>query len=71
MSAACGSRTSPLDPDVDFAAMKRELADFRHARGREIHRRKGHTNYGAAAAAVSIVECVRLESAFQPGRATA
>ncbi|MDT0378985.1 hypothetical protein RM572_09400 [Streptomyces sp. DSM 42041] len=48
----------PLDPDVDFAAMKRELVDFTHARGREIHRRKGYTNYGAAAAAVSIVECV-------------
>jgi L-lactate dehydrogenase len=48
----------PMDPGVDFAALKRELVDFTHTRGREIHRRKGYTNYGTAAAVVSIVECV-------------
>jgi L-lactate dehydrogenase len=48
----------PRAPGTDFDAMKRELVDFTHARGREIHRRKGYTNYGTAAAVVSIVECV-------------
>lgn len=48
----------PRDPGLDFPAMKRELVDFTHSRGREIHQRKGYTNYGTAAAVVSIVECV-------------
>ena len=48
----------PMDPGFDVEAVKRELVDFTHARGREIHQRKGYTNYGTAAAVVSIVECV-------------
>ncbi|MFR9673053.1 malate dehydrogenase [Streptomyces sp. TR06-5] len=48
----------PRASGIDIDTMKRELVAFTHDRGREIHRRKGYTNYGAAAAAVSIVECV-------------
>ncbi len=48
----------PVVAGADFEAMKRELVDYTHARGREIHLRKGYTNYGTAAAVVSIVECV-------------
>lgn len=48
----------PLGHGTDLEALQRELVDYTHTRGREIHRRKGYTNYGTAAAAVSIVECV-------------